>query len=85
MTATESAELELARVQVAEWKAAYEQVRDERDALYWKALTCPWTELEGLRATVAAIRDAAVAARDPLTVRMCEDAMAGRYPGRRAA
>jgi hypothetical protein len=26
-----------------------------------------------------------VAARDPLTVRMCDEAMAGRYPERRAA
>jgi hypothetical protein len=80
-----SDELELARVQAAEWKAAYEQVCAERDALYWRVLRCSEPELEGLRATVAAIREAALAARDPLVVRMCDEAMAGRYPERRAA
>jgi hypothetical protein len=42
-------------------------------------------ELEGMRAFLAAVRAVAVAARDPLTVRMCDEAMAGRYPERRAA
>jgi hypothetical protein len=42
-------------------------------------------ELEGLRATVAAIERVAVVEHDLVIRRMCRNALEGRYPERRAA
>lgn len=76
-----SEELELARVQVAEWKAAYEQVAAERDALSWRVMDFSEAELRGLRAFAREVERVG----DPVVARMAGEALLGRFPERRAA
>lgn len=69
-------DLETARAMVAEWKAAYEQVCAERDALSWRVLDYSEAELRGLRAFARAVE----AHGDPVCARMARNALEGRYP-----
>ena len=67
-------DVETARVMVAEWKAAYEQVCAERDALHWRVLDCSEVELARLREFARAVE----AMREPVISEMARRALEGR-------